>query len=358
MTRFDRYLIQKFLVTFLFMVALVALIVVVIDFAEKLDDFIEKDVPISIAITDYYFHFVPFLVNLLSPICIFLAVILFTSRLAQDSEIVAVLASGTSFYRLLLPYVAVGLLLTGAIFGLHAFIVPRAVQRFTDFEYQWLENKAIKDGRHIHRKLGPGTFAYMYHFNTRERIGYELNIDVQTGGTITKRLDAKRCIWQDSTKSWKLEEVVIRHINGADERLELRPYIYDTTFNLRPDDIWQPEGYAESLMFNELLATIARERERGSELVDDLILEKNERIAYPFAALILTVLGFALSTRKRRGGIALQLGLGLVLTFVYVALLSIAQNVLGDVFPIWIALWIPNLVFGGVTVLALRWAPK
>lgn len=361
--KLDRYIIFKFLGTFIFMVLIILAVSIVIDVAEKIDDFIERKPPIDLLIFSYYRNFALYFGNLLAPVCIFLAVIYFTSRLTNNTEIVAMLAGGVSFWRVLAPYMATAVFFAGVSFYLNAYIVPIANQQRIDFEYQYLKKKTVMTDVNIHKKIGYDektgyeTFVYLYSFNQWIKEGYLFSMEVMSNQELIKKMDASKIKWQEPTKNWHLEGITIHTFTGGKERLERRNGM-DTTFLLTPDDIFIREMRAESMPLNELYRGIELEKVRGSGLDEEMVVEKYRRYAYPFAAIILTIIGFAVSTRKRRGGTPLSIGIGLVINFVYIILIVTGQAIIGDKYPAWIAVWIPNIVFFIVGIFLLRIAPK
>jgi lipopolysaccharide export system permease protein len=336
---------------------------IVIDVAEKIDDFIERKPPIDLLIFSYYRNFALFYGNLLAPVCIFLAVIYFTSRMTNNTEIVAMLAGGVSFWRVLAPYLATAVFLAGVSFYLNAYIVPIANQQRIDFEYQYLKRKTVMTDTNIHKKIGFDektgieTFIYIYSFNQWINEGFLFSMEVMDEQELLKKLDATKIKWLEESKTWRLENVSVHSFSGGKESLTRIPTM-DTTFLLTPDDIYIKEMRAESMPLNELYKSIELEKVRGSGLAEEMIVEKYRRFAYPFAAIILTIIGFAVSTKKRRGGTPLQIGIGLVINFIYVLLVVTGQAILGDKYPAWIAVWIPNALGFIVGMFMLRIAPK
>jgi len=355
----DRYILQKFLTTFVFMVLLIVAVVLAIDFAEKLDDFIEKKAPLDQVLLRYYLNYAPFIANLLTPICVFLAVIFVTSKLTQDTETTAILCSGVSFYRFLAPYlVGAGLLAAGS-FYLNGYLVPRAMRDRMEFDYTYLKQATTFEGRNIHRKIAPNGYVYFESFDSKTLTAYMPTLErFDDQDNLLEKIEAQRMQWHDSLKRWTLYEVRTRTIApGKGHQLGQQTQL-DTTILLTPDDILKRDNYTKTLDLNELQDKIALERLRGSDFLNDLILERHERFAYPFAAPILTLLGVSLSTKKRRGGIARQIGVGLILTFIYIFVLVIARGLAGDSFPPGIAVWVPNALFGALALLLIRLAPK
>lgn len=359
----DWYIIKKFLGTFVFMLMIILAVSIVIDVAEKIDDFIERKPPLNLLIGSYYVNFMLFYGNLLSPICTFLAVIFFTSKMTNNTEIVSLLSGGVSFWRVLAPYFGTAVFLAGVSFYLNAFLVPVATQERIDFEYKYLKKKIVMRDVNIHKKIGfdpetgQETFVYLYSFNQLINEGYLFSMEVMRDKDIVKKLNASKIVWNDTLQNWRLENVKVHTFSPTGENITSIPTM-DTTLLLTPDDIFIKEMRAESLPLDQLYGNIELEQMRGSGLADELIMEQYERWAYPFAAIILTLIGFSVSTRKRRGGTALQIGIGLVIAFAYVLLVVTGQAFAGESLPPWLTVWIPNIVFFVIAIFMLRVAPK
>lgn len=339
------------------MVLLLIVVIVVIDVTERVEDFAKTTATATDIIRYYYLNLIPFYTNLLSPVCVFITVIYFTSQMAQNTEIVSMLSGGISLYRILRPYMACAFVIAGLSFYLNAYIVPKATRERVEFEYDYLRKKHVMEDRNIHKKVAPGTFIYMNSYNQLENEGYLFALDYLEEGKLKTKISGHRIKWQDSTESWRIIGVTIRQLHDAGEVLVFKPTL-DTTLFLSPDDIYQKDGYAESLTLHELYDYIQLETDRGSNILDELIIEKYERFAYPFAAIILTLIGLPMSSKKSRGGIAMQLGLGLVFCFIYVILLLTSQAFIGDTFPAWLAIWLPNILFFILGVVLMRVAPQ
>jgi lipopolysaccharide export system permease protein len=363
LNKIDRYIILKFLGTFIFMVLIILAVSIVIDVAEKIDDFIEREPPLDLLIFSYYRNFCLFYGNLLAPICIFLAVIFFTSKMTNNTEIVALLAGGVSFWRVLAPYLATAVFLAGISFYLNAYLVPIANRERVEFEYQYLKRKTVMTDTNIHKKIGYDektgleTFVYLYSFNQWSNEGYLFSMEVVSEQELLKKLDATKIKWNKANENWELENVSVHTFYNGKEELYKLPKM-DTTLLLTPDDIYIKDMHAESMTLSELSEKIDLEKMRGSGLDEEMIVEKYRRYAYPFAAIILTLIGFAVSTKKVRGGTPLQIGIGLVINFIYILLIVTGQALIGDKFPVWVAVWLPNMVFFAVAVFMLRIAPK
>ncbi|MFW5659044.1 MAG: LptF/LptG family permease, partial [Bacteroidota bacterium] len=353
--RIDRYLFRQFVLTFVFVLAILVVVIIAIDFVEKLDNFLENDVPTQTILTDYYLNLIPFYANLLSPICVFLAAIFMTARMANNSEIIAMLSGGISFYRLLVPYLVAAMLFTGFSISLNTYFVPISVQNRLDFEYEHLKKQRPSLQRDLHWKVDHNVYLYLFRYDQWDSAGHQVQLEFfdSTTQELTQKLNGRYMEWLDSANYWRIhdaERVVYREDEITRQSLGQK----DTMIPITPKDLYQPNEFVRTLTFNELNDYIERERIRGSGIIGDLLLEKNERLALPFSAIVLTIIGFALASRKRRGGIALQIGLGFIISFVYVFVLSISRLVFGDSFPPWVALWLPNMVFFVAALLLLR----
>lgn len=355
--KIDWYIIQRFLLAFFFMLMAVLIIVIVVDLVEKIDEFLDKKPPIGELFFDYYVNLLAFFGSLLAPICVFLAVIFFTSQMAERSEFIAILSAGVSFYRILMPYLFVSVLLAGFSFFLKAYQVPRATDTRMNFEYKYIKHRMMTKDRDIHKRVSKDDYVYMTYFDKKAGKGFGFTMEKVLKGRITKKISSKELIWKDTTKTWRLKDVTVRTFQGDKEFLVRRPFI-DTTFLLTPDDIVVKEMKAESLDIWELQKYIKDEELRGSDILKDLNIEKYRRYSDPVALIILTLIGFAMSCRKSRGGTALQIGVGAVVSIAYIALLMLATLFVGDSFPAWLAVWLPNIIFFPISLFLLASAPK
>ncbi|MDW8058005.1 MAG: LptF/LptG family permease [Bacteroidia bacterium] len=354
MRRLDRYILSYFFTSFLGSLILLVIVLVAIDVAEKIDDFVERQVPWE-ALWRYYQNFIPFYANLLTPLMVFLSVLFFTARLAQRTEIVALLAGGISFWRLLRPYLASASILTLVSFSLQLFVTPRNVRRIEEFEYKYIKSRVYFDQRQVHVKLTKEGYFFVRAFDKFDHIGFDAHIERVSDGRIEERFAAEEVQWIPEKKRWRFNR--IWHFKQG----EVPRYItqLDTALPLTPDDIIRSELYTRTMSFPELWAEYKRQKYVGGEIANLLQMEINERMAIPLASVGLTALGFASASRKRRGGVAWQIGLGLVLAFVYVLLLALAKSAFGGI-PgwAWVGVWVPNVVFFGVAFVWLWLAPK
>lgn len=270
------------------------------------------------------------------------------------------LSGGISFYRLMVPYLIAGGLFVGVSFYLNLYVVPSSLNERLDFEYHYFEIRNDNQIRNIHKKIGSTDYAYMYRYDNWTQRAYLFSLQRfdSTGSRLEQELNAAFADYIDSLDIWRMHNVLIRQIKPDGKLAFVRHAQLDTTLLLSHEDVFQRKQFAASLTMPRLNRFIALERSRGSDILKDLILEKYTRFALPFAGLVLTVIAFALSTRKRRGGIALQLGLGFIICFVFVFFLQVSRVALNDLLPLWLAVWLPNIVFGVFGLVLLRLAPK
>jgi lipopolysaccharide export system permease protein len=354
----DRYITRKFLTTFFFAIGLIILIAIVFDISEKIDDFLEKEAPLRAIVFDYYLNFIPYFTNLFSPLFIFISVIFFTSKMASQTEIVAILASGVSFRRLLAPYLVVALGLGTLSFYLNGWVIPRANKVRLAFENTYIKNPYELKARNIHRQIRPGEFIYLESYNNLDKIGYRFTYEKIKEGQLTYKLNADRILWDSTISKWTMERYVVREISGMQEKL-YRGDKLDTLLQFYPSEFGQRLNFVETMDMGELNEYIASKQLRGAEGLQYDLVEKYRRTSYPFATVILTMIGVALSSRKVRGGIGLQIGLGILLSFTYIMFMQISTTfATNGNFPPVLAVWIPNIVFSGIAIWLIRIAPK
>ncbi len=358
MKKIDLYIIKKFLGTFVFAMGLIILIVIIFDFSEKIDDFIEKQAPLNEIIFSYYLNFIPYFVNLFSPLFTFIAVIFFTSRLAFNTEIVAMLSSGISFRRLMLPYLISAIILGLFSVFLANILIPPANKKRLDFEAVYVKNPATFRERNIHMQIRPGIFIFLESYNDRSNIGWRFTMEQIKDGELVYKLAADNVRWDSINGTWGIENYHIRTINNLQEELK-HGYRLDTLLPFTPRDFIQNLKEMETMDFSELHEYIQNERLKGSENVKFYEVEMHRRMAFPFATLVLTLIGVALSSRKVRGGIGLHLGAGLALSFAFILFMQISTTFAtkGNLHPM-LSVWIPNLFFGLIGLYLYKIAPK
>jgi len=354
----DIYIIRKFLGTFFYAISLLILIVIVFDVSENIDEFIKKDAPLKAIIFDYYMNFIPYFVNLFSYLFTFISVIFFTSKLAGNTEIVAILSSGVSYYRMLRPYFISAVFLALLSFYLTNFLIPQTNQKRRMFKDRYIENINKEKDQNLHYQISPGTFVYLESFNMKTMTGYRFSLEQFRGNEMAYKITADHIKWDSTENKWKIEQYTRRDIDGMKERITKGERL-DTMINLKPSDLYFRKEYYEEMNFSQLRDYIADEKLKGSEDVLTYEVEKHTRIASPFATLVLTLIGVTLSSRKVRGGIGMHLGLGILITFAFILFMRVSTvfALFGNLSPM-MAAWIPNILFAMIGLILLRAVPK
>ena len=341
----DWYIIKKFLGTYIFTIALFIAIVIVIDYNQKIDNFSKTSAPLSAIIFDYYLNFIPYFINAFSSLFVFIAVIFFTTKLADDSEIIAMLSSGLSFDRLVLPYAISASVIAVITFGLNSYIIPPGNVIRLDFEKKYVSSpKPYNATQHIQLEVEPGLNAYFGFFSSYDNRGSGFCLDRFEGKELVSRLTAKSVVW-DSAYHWTISNYTIRNFAGVKETIITGDKM-DTVLTITPADFLISYGDFEKLTTPKLKTYIDRQKQRGIGNIQQFEIEYHRRYATSFASFILTIIGVSLSSRKIKGGMGLNIGLGLVLSFSYILFMQITSTfaISGIVSPM-IAVWIPNVIF-------------
>ncbi|HLK97305.1 MAG TPA: LptF/LptG family permease [Hymenobacter sp.] len=354
----DKYILKKFLTAFFFTVIVLVMVICVIDFTEKNDDFLQHNLGAWQIITEYYINLFPYYANLLSPITVFIAVVFVTSQLAARTEIVAILASGVSFKRLLLPYIMGSVVLGIVTMGLTGWGIPYANKTRVEFERKYVKNPYRFSGRNVHMKIGPKSYAYMESYDNVNNVGYKFALETIEGTLLKRRMTAEAITWDSTKRVWRLSPQLVRTIRGPKETLLSLP-ARDTTLNLYPKDFASTYRLSETLTLPELNAFIQQKIDRGAADTQIYLSEKYERYAYPYAMFILTIIGVIMSARKSRAGVGGQIALGFVLAFVFIIFVILSRNFaqVGDLSPM-LAAWIPSIIFTCVGLVLYRIVPR
>jgi lipopolysaccharide export system permease protein len=355
----DFYIIRKFLGTFFFALLLIIVVAVVFDFSEKVDDFIEKNAPGRAIVFDYYMNFIPHFAVLFSSLFTFISVIFFTSKMAYNTEIVAILASGRSFRRMLYPYVISAAIISGFSFFLSNYVIPNANKTRLEFEEMYIRNHPYNfDKRNVHKQISPGIYIFMESFSNSSDMGYKFSMEKFENGKLTSKLMADYIRWDTTLNKWNLQNYYIRNIHGLDETI-IKGESVDTTINLDPNEFKRRDEFVETMNLTDLNKFITNLRTQGSDNINTFIIEKQKRLAYPISTFILTMIGVTLSSRKVRGGIGMQLGVGLGLSFGYILFMQFsAQFAISGALSPFLAAWVPNFIFIIISVVLYRMAPK
>ncbi len=356
----DAFIIGKYLGTFVYTLVLFVVIIVIFDLSEKLDDFLENNMSIWDTITQYYAGSIPFYVNMLSPLINFIAVIFFTAKMADQTEIVPILSGGVSFNRFLRPYFISAFIIFSANLLSNLYVLPYTNRVKNKFENEVVKKRDPFTKEQIHMKLDSNTYIYIQSFDNKTNVGYRFTLDKFKGDELRKKLMAQTIKWDSLKRKWTLTDYSVRNIDGLKEKMTFEPLIpKDTTLDMRPDDFSAYENIFESLSNKELNDKIAKEKIRGSGVMNDLLFEQYKRWLQPLSAFVLTLIGVALSSRKVRGGVGLPLGIGIFLSFAYIVFNQFAKmfSTKGG-FPPLAATLIPTIFFGLLGFYLLKRAPK
>lgn len=349
----DRYIIGKFLGTFIYTLILIISIAMVFDISENLDEFMSKDIPAKIIIHQYYLNFIPYFANLFSALFNFIAVIYFTSKMAYTSEIIAILSSGVSFHRFVRPYMIGAAIIALFSYVLGDYIIPPANKEMVEFKNTYIKQQRNTLENNIHRQLEPGTFIYMRSYNTSNDVGYRFTVERFEEGKLVSKTSSNYIQWDRERKIWVLNDYYTRDIDGYNEKIT-SGVKRDTTLAMTPEDYISDSNLAETLALPALNREIATLKLRGINTTDYEI-EKHKRRAGPFSAFILTIIGVSLASRKVKGGLGLHLGLGILICFSYIMFMQVSTvfAVSGSL-PPYVAVWIPNILFGGLAAYLYR----
>lgn len=354
----DRYILVKFLITYLFVALVIVLIICVVDFTEKIDNFRRTNPPTYEILVDYYLNLIPYWATLISPLMVFIATVFFTSRMAARTEIIAILSSGVSFLRMLFPYFLGSVFLAIVTFYLVGWVIPKANKVRLGFENKYIEDRYYFNKRNFHIKVAPKMYAYLESYNVETKSGSKFTLERVEGNELKEKLVSNEIAW-DSTKSkWTIKNYRVRKIEGEKETIVTGTKI-DTTLNLSPKDFENDKNQFEALTITQLNEYIDLLRLRGSDGVESYLLEKYTRFTQPFAMIILTAIGVIVSARKNRRGTGLQIAMGFVLAFVYLLFFMLSRGIgeSGKINMI-LAVWLPNIVFSIVGVILYKTLPR
>lgn len=359
--RIDRYIIVKFLGTYIFSIALIISIAVIFDINERIDKLTQSHAPLNRIVVDYYMNFIPYFANLFSPLFVFISVIFFTSKLADNSEIIAMKSTGMSFKRLLRPYMITAALIAVTTFLLGAYVIPRGNVARVNFENRYIKKKNISSVDNVQLQVSPGVVAFISHFDMNSKSGYGFSLDKFVDKKLVAHLTAQTIRYDTLSAEryrWKLNMYNIRTIKGMREKLSSGAVI-DTIIPMEPTDFMYTVNQQETLTLPELKEYIQRQTERGAANISPFEVEYHKRFATPFAAFILTLIGVSLSCEKRKGGMGLSLGIGLALSFSYILFQSISATfAINAGWPAMISVWIPNIIFIIIALFLYRRTPE
>jgi lipopolysaccharide export system permease protein len=365
MGKLDWYILKKLLVTFFFCMMLFTVVAVAVDSSEKADDFVKSGLSSTEIITRYYFGFVPHIWGLLFPLFVFIAVIFFTSKMAVRSEIIAILASGTSFNRMLRPYILGGTFLAFMLWLGNRYLIPRANEIRSNFQSNYVDpNSGFRQTGEFgcyqcfYQRVDSNTYIGIKNFDTASKTAGKFFMEKMQGDRVIYNLRSNSLRWEADKEQWMLLRAVERFVDSMGERTA----VHDTfrfKMALRPDELIKDDYLKDKLTTPELKEFIAREELRGREGLSALRVEQYRRTATPAAVLLLTLIGAVIASRKTRGGSGMHLALGIIIAALFILSdrFSTVFATKGNLPPL-LAAWIPNLVFTLVAWRLYRKAPK
>jgi lipopolysaccharide export system permease protein len=362
--KIDRYILFKYLSTFFFCLLLMTVIVVVVDVSEKTDDFVKSKLPASKIITDYYFGFIPRIDAMLFPLFVFISVIFFTSKMAGRSEVVAILSSGVSFKRFMVPFLTGGVILAVMLWFGYRYVVPKANKKWGDFEAKYIDPTYGADNNqrsyktHLYFRNDSNTYVGIRTYDTVSKLGNGFFIERFLNNRMVYNLRADNFSWDTASKKWKLDNLVERDIKNITEAVKYHATM-QIAYNFKPVDLRKDEYLKDQMPTPALNQFIKQEKLRGSENINTLLVESYTRDAIPVSVIILTIIGTVLASRKVRGGSGLHLALGVIISVLYILFsrFSIVFATKGNFTPL-LAAWTPNIIFGALAFYLYKKTPK
>ncbi|TLV00845.1 LptF/LptG family permease [Dyadobacter luticola] len=354
----DRYLIKNFLITYVFVAFVIVLIICMIDYTEKVDDFLDKKAPLNEILIDYYLNLIPYWINYISPLMVFIATVFFTSRIAARTEIIAMLSSGISFGRMLLPYMVGASVLGILTFIQVGWVLPKANKIRNSFEKTYVKQEFYFSGHNVHITIAPDVYAYLESYNTTSKTGNKFTMETIKGTKLLQKFYADKIVWQPKKGKWTLQNYQIRTLDSLGEKLS-RGIEIDTTINLSPKDFESDYNLFETFTLPELNNYIDLLKSRGADGLEVYLIEKYIRFTQPFAILILTAIGVIVSARKSRRGVGWQIALGFMLAFIYILFFLLSKGVAeaGTINTLF-AVWLPNIVFSCIGLVLYKTLPR
>jgi len=363
MKKIDWYILRKFFSTFIFCMLAFTVIAVAVDSSEKTDDFVKTGLSTYEIITQYYVGFVPFIWSLLFPLFVFIAVIFFTSKMALRSEVIAILASGTTFRRWLRPYIVGGVFLGAVLWFANLYAIPKANEVRSAFESKYLnslntEQSYQRCSNCFYKKLDTNTYAGIKYFDATTKTATSFFLDRVKGNKVVYNLRADRLQWDSTKKEWKLYNVIERTIDSAGEHVQMDT-VKHLKLNLQPSELRKDDFLKDKLTSKELAHFIKVEEQRATEGLAPLKVELARRNATPYTVLLLTLIGAVIAGRKTRGGSGLHLAIGIIIASLFILSdrFSSVFAIKSNFHPI-LAAWMPNIVFTIVAIYLYRKAPK
>ena len=374
----DKYILKQFLSTFFFVVVILLAVISVIDMTDKMDKFAKAQLT-SGQIFGYYLDFIPWIGSLVTPITIFIATVYVCSRMAGRTEVIAILSAGISFRRMMLPYFMGSLVIAALSFALNGWVIPNSNKSKLAFEVQYLKNKYYYDKQNIHIQVAPDVYLYMKSYNNTNNTGYQFTLERFQDNKMIEKLTASRVDWDTAKQKWTLRDWRIHNVQSIFETTsgpEAKPGLetskrivttdsiktgstLDTALVIHPKEFESDYRKYDGMTLNELNKYIKTLRSRGSTGIEVYEVEKYTRYTAPFTIFILVFMGVIVSSRKSRGGTGLQIALGFLLSFIFILFFTLfrtfAEN--GSM-PPQISVWIPNIIFGIISLIMYKYVPR
>ncbi len=357
MTIFDRYIIRRILAGFFALTCMLIVFFVAMHYVEFMDDFFDRGASTIEVFSVYYPSYIPEIIKLMAPLALFISAILVTARLSQELQIAVLMTSGVSIYRLMVPYVLLGCVITASIWWFNGWIVPEANRTRIEYEYRYFKDqRGRKHTRNLHLQDTPTGILTTEYFDRRSNTAYDVSLQhFDETNRITERLDAREMQWIDSTRIWRMFDVTRRRFGGERGEVRTQQALVDTTLNLLPRDLQRTVRDVELLTIPEARAYLDALRRSGASNIGQPLVEYWSKFTYPFANLILIALSLPLAAVRRPGGQAVQLGIALGVAFLYLLLQKIGEPLgYSGAIPPLIAAALPHVVFAIVAIVLLK----
>jgi lipopolysaccharide export system permease protein len=363
----DRYILVKILSTFFFVLLILVAIIVVIDLTEKVDKFTQNNLS-TLTVLGYYMDFIPWIAGLISPIIVFIAIVYVTGRLAAHTEIIAMLSSGISFPRLLVPYFFAAFIIASITFALNGWIIPRSNKTRLDFELTYFKNKYYFDRKNIHMQIEPNVYLFIQNYNNQNNTGYQFTLEkFDDNNRLVEKLTAENIAWDTTKKVWHLkiwrrkfvDSLFLVRNNPSMFDLRTTGADLDTALNIKPVDFENEEGKYDGMTIPELSEHIAKLKFRGATGVETFEVERHIRFAAPFTIFVLVFMGVLVSARKSRGGTGFQIVMGFILAFIFLIFFLLTRTFAETgALPPFLAAWLPNITFAIIAAFMYRYVPR
>jgi lipopolysaccharide export system permease protein len=353
----DKYILLKFLKSFIFVVMIIVMIIVVIDITEKIGNFTDENVPMD-RILGYYLDFIPWIANLISPITVFIATVFVTANMANHTEIIPMLATGISFKRLLVPYFIGATIIAIVSFYFNGWVIPDANKSRRAFEIEFIETRYYFNKSNFHIQISPNKYLYLNRYVNNNNTGYTFTLEEMKDHRMVKKLSASQIQWLPDSNRWLVKNWIERELKDDGEIITAGDSLMMDLVIL-PKDFQSQHRLWETLTNSELDQKIYEIESRGLEGVEVYQVEKYFRYTMPFTVLVLVFIGVIVSSRKTRGGTGLQIALGFIISFIFIIFVITSRGIAeGGIINPAVAVWIPNVLFSGVGLLMYRYVPR